>query len=1020
MAVRRFRPRLRWPHPRRRSGVDPAYDRLVRLWLPIAQPGGLPARRTLRALLAPEAGLTGFEGRDDERAALLRWCTDRAGAPVRVIVGPAGVGKTRLAVELARALPEEWATGIARPGTTAQIVPAAAGCRRPVLVIVDDADTEPATEIAALLEHTAAAPDRVRVLLVARSAEAIGLPAHPANVATAHPDADTTSGPAAGPAAPECTTLRAGGTDDDRRRVFADAVRAFGGLPADAPLPPWAEPGCGPVGGDGEPIGITVARAALATDDRGPVLRTADLRELTEELLRDEQRRWTATAADPRWSLDGLAPDAQEEALLALLLHRPHRIDDAVATLRTLDRFRLACDEHVHDVATWAAHLYPGPIGGRWLDPQPELLRWALYDAAFDRHRSLLLAALHQDPTGYVRIARAAAGHPRLAASLDALLAVVALDPVVEAAVGAGPPGSVLLDHLVAALAVCAPSAVDVERLYPSTVAPTWVPVRIALRRAVVRHRRAAADARTDAPTADPVADSTSEPPAPPPDNPAAEFAGHLAADPGDAPRADDTGGSDVVGAQAALAAALTALGDTLSDLRAHADALGPRREAVQIYRDLAAEPELAAALSDLSASLRALGEHDDALATTREAVRRFRELAIAAPEVHGGDLARALTDLGTDLRTAGAHEDALEASGEAVQRCRDLAAAGPARHLPDLAAALSGLGADLREAGAHADALAVSREAVRLHRDVAANNAERHHSDLARALTDLGVDLHSTGDHDEAVVACREAVRRFQELTAADDDLAGLARALTALSAALGATGAYQAGITAGHDAVRRYRELAAADPDRHTPDLARALTQLGISLRGLRSSDEGLAVGWEAVQLTRQLAAADPDRHSPDLARALTQLGISLRGLAAHPEALIVTSEAVQLGRDLAVGDPARHVADLARALISLGAGLRALGRRPEALAHEGEAVAWWWYLTQTRPGEFDDGYREAQRRHFHTFSPYEQDPDGLLTTESIARSRVLAYLESRRRAAAATSAGGDDEGFQAAATA
>jgi tetratricopeptide (TPR) repeat protein len=1065
MAVRRFRPRLRWPHAGRRSGVDPAYERLVRLWLPIAQPGGLPARRTPRALLAPEAGLSRFEGRDDERADLLRWCTDGAEAPVRLLVGPAGVGKTRLAVELARALPDDWATGIARPGTAAQIVPAAAGGRRPVLIIVDDADTEPAADIAALLGHAAAASDRVRVLLVARRAEVLG-----------------------SPAAPECTSLRAGGTDDDRRRVFAAAVRAFSGLPADAPLPVWAEPDHGPVGADGEPVGTTVARAALATDDPGPALRTADLRELTRELLRDEQRRWAATAADPRWGLDGLAPDAQEEALLALLLHRPHRVDDAVATLRTLDRFRLGSDEYLHDVATWAGHLYPGPVGGRRLDPQPELVRWALYDAAFERHRSLLLAALGQDPTGYLPIARAAAGYPRLAASLDALLAVVPSDAVVEAAVAAGPPGLVLRDHLVAALAACSPSAVDVERLYPSTAAATWAPVRIALRRAAVRHLRAAADSRPDdvracgsvADSADPAADSAGDPaadvtsrtaaasadpatdsagdpaldatsqtataptdpaadsagdtaadatsrtaaasadptadgdPAPPPTgSPSADLAGQLRADPG------GVGGSaDVAGGRAALATALTALGRTLGDLRAHADALAPRREAVQIYRDLAAGPELATALTDLSASLRALGEHDDALATSREAVRRLRELAIADPERHGGDLARALTDLGTDLRDTCAHEDALDVSREAVQRCRDLAAVSPARHLPDLAVALIGLGADLRERRAHGDALVVSREAVRLYRDVAANSAERHSPDLARALTDLGVDLHNTGDHDEAVVACREAVHRFQELAADDpaDHLPGLARGLTALSAALRAAGAYQAGLAAGRDTVRRYRELAAADPDRHSPGLARALTQLGISLRGLRSSDEALAVAGEAVQLTRELAAADPVRHCADLARALTELGISLRGLAAHPDALFVTSEAVRLGRDLAVGDPARHVADLARALISLGASLRALDRRPEALAHEGEAVAWWWHLTQRRPGEFDDGYREAQRRHFHTFSPYEQDPDGLLTTEAIARSRVLGFLESRRP----TPAVGDDEGLQAAATA
>src|SRR5690242_17415906 len=442
MAVRRFRSPLRWPHARRRSRVEPAYDRLVRLWLPIAQPGGPPTRRTLRALLAPEAGQTRFEGRDGERADLLRWCTEEDGPPVRVLVGPAGVGKTRLAVEVARALPEGWAAGIARPGTAAQIVPVAADCRRPVLIVVDDADTEPAADIATLLDH-AAAPDQVRVLLVTRTADALD--------------------------ARECTPLRAEATDDDRRRVFADAVRAFAGLGADAVSPPWAERGCGPVGVDGEPIGTTLVRAALAADDRdrGPALRTADLDRLTAELLEGEKRRWAATAADPRWSFDGLAPDAQEEALLALLLQRPRRIDDAVAALRTLDRFRLAAEEHVHDVATWAGHLYPGPVGGLWLDPQPEPVRCALYTAAVDRHRSLLVAALDRDAAALLPIARAAAGHPPLAAALDALLATIPLDAAVEAAVGAGPPGLVLCDHLVAALAVCAPAAVDVERLIP-------------------------------------------------------------------------------------------------------------------------------------------------------------------------------------------------------------------------------------------------------------------------------------------------------------------------------------------------------------------------------------------------------------------------------------------------------------------------------------------------------------------------------------------------------------------------
>ena len=44
MAVQRFRPRLLRPRARWRSGADPAYDRLVRLWLPIPPSGGHHAR----------------------------------------------------------------------------------------------------------------------------------------------------------------------------------------------------------------------------------------------------------------------------------------------------------------------------------------------------------------------------------------------------------------------------------------------------------------------------------------------------------------------------------------------------------------------------------------------------------------------------------------------------------------------------------------------------------------------------------------------------------------------------------------------------------------------------------------------------------------------------------------------------------------------------------------------------------------------------------------------------------------
>ncbi len=924
-----------WQRVRSCRAADVGHDELVRLWSPQAAPSEvLPAQQTLATLLAPEGGLTKLEGRDEERAELLRWCTDPAAVPVRVLAGVSGVGKSRLAIDVTRALPEGWTAGIVRPGMTAPIIPAVVSAGTSVLVVVDDADTEPAADIAALIRHAAGADRRVqvRVLLVVRDADTFG------TVLDEHVPAGTW----------EPTKLQVFGGDADRRRFFAQAVRDFRGLSDEEPMPAWAMPECGPVGADDEPMAVTQMRAALAVLTDDPAMRTADREQLADGIRTVERQRWSS---------DTLEPEAQEEAVVALLLRGPQGMDDAVSALRTLPRFRDDDEDAVRAVATWARLRYPA-VGddenadGPWLDARPALLRGALLVSAVDRHPAHVAAALEADPQAFLRIARDVVDHPRTAALLRTLLTDAGLVAVIEVAVLTNALS--LRDDLVEALTDR--SLPDVERLLPITEAPLWSPLRVALRRAQVRHLREQAQ-----------------------DGPADEHR----------PR---------------LACALTGLACTLREAGAHGDALVPIREAVELSRDLAAAhpdrhtPDLAAALTGLGVSLRELRADDEAVTVTREAVQLYRDLAATHPDPHLPDLARSLIDLGAVLRAAGAHDEALTAGREAVQRCRELAATSPARHLPDLAAALAGVGVDLRETGAHDEALTVTREAVQLYRDVAANAADRHSPDLARALTDLGAVLLAVGAHEDALAAGREAMRRYRDLTAArrDRHLPDVARALTVLGAGLRETGAHRPALATGHDAVRLHRELAAADPVRHTAGLARALTDLGVGLRGVGSPDDGLAPGVEAVRLHRELAAADPVRHTPALARALTDLGISLRAWAAHDDALAATGEAVELGRELAVADPARHTPELVRSLISLGAGLRALGRRPEAVLHEGEAVAWWWQLTQRRPGEFDEHYRDAQRRYFRTFSLYDHEADDLLTAELIARGRVLSYVE------------------------
>ena len=203
-----------------RKGPDLAHDELARLWTPVSTtPSGvLPPPRMLRALLSAEACLS----RRDERNKLLAWCTDPAALPVRVLAGAAGAGKSRLAVEVARALPEGWTAGIARPGRAAQILPAAVGAQRPVLIVVDDADTEPAAEIAALYRQAGGEQRvQVRVLLVVRDADAFGTALRRAPVRCGMGEHHAAPDRCGGRSTPDLRRRRAGLRRTVRRRAVA-------------------------------------------------------------------------------------------------------------------------------------------------------------------------------------------------------------------------------------------------------------------------------------------------------------------------------------------------------------------------------------------------------------------------------------------------------------------------------------------------------------------------------------------------------------------------------------------------------------------------------------------------------------------------------------------------------------------------------------------------------------------------------------------------------------------------------
>ena len=132
------------------------------------------------------------------------------------------------------------------------------------------------------------------------------------------------------------------------------------------------------------------------------------------------------------------------------------------------------------------------------------------------------------------------------------------------------------------------------------------------------------------------------------------------------------------------LAMSLNNLAAMLSNLGRREEALTAAQEAADLYRGLArARPEafapnLAMSLNNLAAMLSNLGRREEALTAAQEAADLYRGLARARPEAFTPNLAMSLNNLALILSALGRGEEALTAAQEAADLYRGLARARP------------------------------------------------------------------------------------------------------------------------------------------------------------------------------------------------------------------------------------------------------------------------------------------------------------------------------------------------------
>lgn len=306
------------------------------------------------SLLLPGRCLVPFRGRKRELARLDTWCDGAPGCPVMMIAGPAGVGKSRLALEFASRLPAGWAAGWLRAGANAA-VEAVQDCGDPAVILADDADGR--TDLVPLLEALAERHEdpEVRVVLVTRSAQGLRSALAP-KLDERHAWVITRAAQ---------LNLGIEHSSDDEVRWFNEAMAAFAtALHKKFPVLPHRSPAGS---GGAEPFVILQGEALLAVLNQGQS--SADPRDLTPDelaaaLMDHEQRRWRAIAGSRDWG-SGTAPsqDVQGQAVAALALLGAETKPDAAQIVRRVPELRDAGAERLAAVASWAAGLYPDEPG---------------------------------------------------------------------------------------------------------------------------------------------------------------------------------------------------------------------------------------------------------------------------------------------------------------------------------------------------------------------------------------------------------------------------------------------------------------------------------------------------------------------------------------------------------------------------------------------------------------------------------------------------------------------------------
>ncbi|NRQ39493.1 ATP-binding protein [Nonomuraea sp. NN258] len=865
----------------------------------------------LGALLHPSRAVVPFLGRDRELKDLLDWCADPEAERLRLLVGPGGVGKSRLAVELAERLGDSWGyieVGDDDEATALSTWREISGSK--VLLVVDYAETR--ANLPAMLQEVAADTGRrVRVLLLARTAgewwQQLGAQgARVRQMVTA-----------AGAGIALADKISASASDIT---IVAEAARHFAKA-LNVPMPKRMAIELS----DSPQRTLDLHAAALVLVLRSiahtqPDASTLRVQDVLNELLGHERRYWVQSAHVRGLSSGpyGLSVVTIEQtvAVGTLLGARSRaeaadvvgRVPDGAATMTVADWLRELYPPGQNTDQEWLGRMGPDRLAELHVTTQlarsPELLMSCLDNITPIQVRQALvtLGRAAQELEEAAKILQGlipdiAAGRGPIAASRDTLIALYEILPYPTDALAQG--------RALIALRILGDTPDDA----PSRERGRWLVAASLHLGDIGKPAEALALAEQ-----------------------AVDIYRSLAA-------------SKLHLDGQSLAIALSNISIWLWEVGRSAEALPAAQEAVTIHRGLAKRypgthnADLARSLINLGVRLSTLGESSEALAVTEEAVSIYRLLYGQNREQHAGGLARALSNLGVRLATVNRSGEALTATEEAIEIYRRITDQHPDRYRADFASALTNASIWLIDLGCLDDAYRLVCEALTIRLQLEDDYPNRYDSGLAITLANHGICLFHLGYAEKALVSERKTLEIRRQLASRYSDRyeIELGRSLTNIGNSLAALGYAAEALDAAEEAILIHRRSVAAGFDHHRADLAISLTNLSARFLESKRPIDALPAAQEAASIFRDLDNPNA-RH---YVGALSNIGNAFFMLELYNDALVATREAVSICRRLAAENPLRCEPELAGNLSNLGIILSEVGLLDEALSAEEEAL-------------------------------------------------------------------------------